>query len=178
MTIPQLETERLRLRGHRPDDFAALLAMWQQPAFYQYLNGAALPAEDVWKRLLQNTGLWHLLGFGYWAVEEKATGQCIGAAGFAEWQRAIRPTLQGYPEAGWVLAPSHHGRGYATEAVRAILAWADTYLPPRSVCLVHAAHAASLRVAAKCGYAEFARTDYHQQPVVLLERPASTLPRP
>ncbi|WP_400190532.1 GNAT family N-acetyltransferase [Hymenobacter sp. B81] len=176
MNLPVLETERLLLRGHRPADFDVLLAMWQQPAFYQYLNGAALPEEEVWKRMLRNVGLWALLGYGYWAVEEKASGTFIGAVGLAEWRRDISPSLRGFPEAGWILDPACHGRGYATEAVRASLAWADAQpLPPRTVCLVHADHAASLRVAAKCGYAEFARTQYHQQPVVLLERCSTTV---
>ena len=173
--MPVLETERLRLRSHCQTDAEALVAMWQQPAFYQFLNGAPCSEEDVWKRLLSNAGLWTLLGYGYWGIEEKATGQLIGAAGLAEWRRDIQPSQQGWPEAGWLLAPAHHGRGYATEAVRAILAWADACLPHlRTVCLVHAAHAASLRVAAKCGYREFARPHYHGQPVVLLGRLAGS----
>jgi RimJ/RimL family protein N-acetyltransferase len=37
----------------------------------------------------------------------------------------MQPSLGSAPEAGWVMAPRAHGKGYATEAVRAALAWAD-----------------------------------------------------
>ncbi|TVT43679.1 GNAT family N-acetyltransferase [Hymenobacter setariae] len=171
MEAPVIETERLRLRGYRASDFAPLLAMWQQPAFYQYLGGQPLPAPEVWSRLLRSAGLWPVCGFGYWAVEEKATGQFIGAVGFANFQRDITPALGEWPEAGWILAPHTHGKGYATEAVRATLVWGDAHFAqPRTVCLIDVANEPSLRVAARLGYHEYARTEYNGSPVVLLER--------
>ncbi len=171
MIIPALETARLRLRGHSPADLGPFLAMWQEPAFYQFLGGKALPEEEVWTKILRHAGSWYLCGHGFWAVEEKATGQFIGAVGFGEWQRLIEPPLKGWPEAGWVLAPHAHGRGLAAEAVQAAVAWADAHLvQPRTVCLIDCDNAPSLRLAAKCGYQEFCRTLYKGLPVVLLER--------
>ena len=171
MTIPTLDTARLRLRGHYPADLAPFLAMWQEPAFYRYLTGYPLPEEDVWTKMLRHAGVWALCGYGYWAVEEKATGRFIGNVGFGEWQRVIEPSLKGYPEIGWVLAPQAHGRGYAAEAARAVLAWGDAHLAQkRTVCLIGGANAPSLRLAARCGYQEFGRTEYKTHPVLLLER--------
>ena len=171
MTIPILETARLRLRGHRPTDLPAFTAMFQQAAFYTYLSGQPLPEAEVWTKMLRHLGLWPLLGYGYWAVEEKSSGEFIGVVGLADWQRAIAPSLKGLPESGWVLAPHCHGRGYATEALQAALAWADAQLPARrTVCLINPHNQPSLRLAARCGYHEFARTTYKEQPVVLLER--------
>ena len=171
MNIPVLETARLRLRGYSPADLEPSLAMWQEPAFYQFLGGKALPAEEVWTKMLRNAGSWYLNGYGYWAVEEKATGHFIGAVGFGEWQRAVEPSLKGWPEVGWVLAPRTHGRGYATEAARAALAWGDAhFVQKRTVCLISPDNLPSLRLAAKLGYQEFSRTLYKEQPVVLLER--------
>ncbi|MFD1469864.1 GNAT family N-acetyltransferase [Hymenobacter caeli] len=171
MTIPTLETERLRLRGHYPADLVPFLAMWQEPAFYRYLAGQPLPEEDVWTKMLRHAGVWALCGYGYWAVEEKATGQFIGNVGFGEWQRALEPSIKGYPEIGWVLAPRAHGRGYAAEAARAVLAWGDAHFAQkRTVCLIDEDNAPSLRLAAKCGYREFSRTAYKAHPIVLLER--------
>ncbi|GAA4504624.1 GNAT family N-acetyltransferase [Hymenobacter ginsengisoli] len=171
MTAPLLETERLRLRGHQASDLAPMLAMWQQPPFCRYLGGQPLPENEVWTRLLRSTGLWPLCGFGYWAVEEKATGEFIGAVGFADFRRAISPALGDWPEAGWVLAPHCHGRGYASEAVGAALAWGDKNFPrPRTVCLIDVANEPSLRLANKLGYKEYARTELGSTPVVLLER--------
>lgn len=171
MTIPLLETDRLLLRGHYPADLAVSVAMWQAPQFYQYLAPAPLSEEEIWTKMLRHMGFWHLCGYGFWALEEKSTGEFIGVVGFGAGQRAITPSLKGYPEIGWVLAAHTHGRGYATEAAQAALAWADAHLPePRTVCLIDAANAPSLRLAAKCGYHEFGRTDYHGVPVVVLER--------
>jgi len=171
MEIPLIETPRLRLRGHYPSDLAASVAMWQEPAFYQYLGGQPLPEEEVWTKMLRHLGIWALCGYGFWAVEEKATGDFIGVVGFGDWQRTISPSLKGYPEVGWVLAPHTHGQGYATEAAQAALAWADTQLQqPRTVCLIHPDNLPSLQLAAKVGYQEFGRTLYKGQPGILLER--------
>ncbi|MGI4886878.1 MAG: GNAT family N-acetyltransferase [Janthinobacterium lividum] len=171
MSIPVLETARLRLRGHTPADLAPFVAMWQEPAFYQYLAGRPLPEEEVWTKMLRHLGVWALYGYGYWAVEEKATSQFIGNVGFGEWQRAVEPSVKGWPEMGWVLAPHAHGRGYATEATQAALAWGDAHLPkPRTVCLIDEANAPSRGLAAKLGFQEYARTTYHGCAVVLLER--------
>ena len=171
MTAPTLETGRLRLRAYQAADLAPMLAMWQQPEFYQYLGGQPLPESEVWARILRSAGLWPVCGFGYWAIEEKDTNQFIGAVGFADFRRAITPAFREWPEAGWVLAPHAHGRGYATEAIGAVLAWGDSnFSQPRTVCLIDVANQPSLRVAAKHGYQEYARAELGGTPVVLLER--------
>lgn len=171
MTIPVLETARLRLRGHYPTDLAPSLAMWQEPAFYRFLTGQPLPEEEVWTKMLRHLGIWELCGYGFWAIEEKATGHFIGVAGFGTWQRAIAPSLKGWPEVGWLLAPHTHGQGYATEAVQAAIAWGDAHINhPRTVCLIHPDNLPSLRLAAKFGYQDFSHSSYKGQPAVLLER--------
>ena len=170
-TIPVIDTARLRLRANRPDDLPAFWAMWQQPEFYTFLSGQPLDEEAVWTKLLRHLGQWPMFGYGYWGVEEKTSGQLVGAVGYADWQRAIAPSLKGFPEAGWVLAPQVHGRGYGTEAMQAAAAWADAHLPQRrTVCLIEPANAASLALAAKIGFREFSRTDYKEKVLVLLER--------
>ncbi|MDO7887154.1 GNAT family N-acetyltransferase [Hymenobacter cheonanensis] len=170
MTIPVLETARLRLRAYQAADLAPLLAMWQQPQFYQYITGQPATEADVWPRLLRDTGLWVVCGFGYWAIEEKATGEYVGAVGFADFRRDIVPALA-WPEAGWSLAPHAHGRGYATEALGAALAWGDAHLPqPRTVCIISPDNQPSLRLATRLGYQEVGRTTFKNQPVVVLER--------
>lgn len=172
MTIPVLETARLRLRAYQAADLPPLLAMWQQPQFYQYITGQPAAEADVWPRLLRDAGLWAVCGFGYWAIEEKATGEFVGAVGFADFRRDIVPALK-WPEAGWSLAPAVHGRGYATEALSAALAWGDAHLPqPRTVCIIHADNQPSLRLAKRLGYQEVGRTTFKTQPVALLERVA------
>ena len=170
--VPVLETGRLRLRGCRADDFAPWFSMSRLPAFHRYFSAEPMPAEEVWKLLLRSAGHWVVLGYGFWAVEEKASGRFVGAIGFLNLKRTIEPPLGDAPEIGWVLAPAVHGLGYASEAVTAALAWgADHFGPVRTVCIIHPENEPSLRLAAKFGYREYARSIYHDAPIVLLERP-------
>jgi RimJ/RimL family protein N-acetyltransferase len=64
LQVPVLETERLRLRGHRLDDFAACAAMWANPIVTRHF-GQTLSGEESWNRVLRYVGHWALLGFGY-----------------------------------------------------------------------------------------------------------------
>ena len=167
---PPLETERLRLRAHRREDLDAIADMWGDPQVTRYI-GPPFTREECWSRLLRAAGHWTLLGFGYWVVEEKSSGAFVGEVGFADYQRGISAALDGVPECGWTLARWSHGQGYATEAVRAVLAWGDVAfgdLP--TVCIVAPDNAASLRVARKCGYVEIERTEYKGEPTLVLQR--------
>jgi RimJ/RimL family protein N-acetyltransferase len=168
---PALESERLIFRGHGADDFEESAAMWGDPVVTRYVGGKPSTREEAWARLLRNVGHWSVLGFGYWVVRERGTGRFVGEVGFGELRRQITPTFDGAPEAGWVLAPWASGKGFATEAMRAVLAWADERFP-RTVCMIDVGNAASVRVAAKCGYREWHETTYHGKPVVLYERNA------
>ena len=175
---PALETARLTLRAHAVADFAECAAMWGDAAVTRHIGGRPLSEEEVWARVLRYAGLWALLGFGYWVVREQATGRFVGEVGLADFRRDVVPSLDGAPEVGWALATWAHGRGFATEAVRAALAWSDAHLvgpdggPRRTVCLVAPENAPSLRVAERCGYREAARTTYAGRPTVILARGA------
>jgi hypothetical protein len=82
LDIPVVETERLRLRGHTLDDFAHTRALWGDAAVVTYMGGKPFTSEECWTRFLRYFGHWSVLGFGYWVVEEKATGDFVGEVGF------------------------------------------------------------------------------------------------
>jgi RimJ/RimL family protein N-acetyltransferase len=150
---PVIATERLRLRPHGADDYAACVAMWSDPEVVRYTIGEPSPPQRTWIRILAYGGHWALLGYGYWAVEEKASGRYVGELGFADFKRDIEPSIAGAPELGWALARQFHGVGYATEALRAAVAWGDHHLrQPRTVCIIHRDNSRSFRVADKLGY--------------------------
>ena len=133
--------------------------MWANPIVTRFIGGKPSTREELWMRLMRNVGHWSLLGFGYWVVEVKASGRFVGEVGFAELKRDIEPSFEGMPEGGWVLAPEAHGKGFATEAVKAILAWGDKHFAGRTTtCIISPENTASIRVAEKCGYREVART--------------------
>jgi RimJ/RimL family protein N-acetyltransferase len=169
--VPVVETERLRLRCNRVEDLEVSLGMWSDLRVMQYLGAKALSREEAWTRLLRRVGHWALLGYGFWAVEEPCTGQYVGAVGFMNAYRDIAPPLGDAPEIGWVLASHAQGKGYATEAVRAAVAWGDErFGAVQTVCLIHPDNRASMRVAEKCGYRELYRTTYKEQPAIVLGR--------
>ena len=166
---PELETARLRLRGHRIGDHEACAAMWGDMEVARFIGGRPSTREEVWGRLLRYAGLWALLGFGYWAVEDRASGDFVGDVGFADFKRDIAPSMDGLPEIGWALAPRWHGRGYAIEAVSAALAWADQRFAA-TVCIIAPENLPSIGVARKCGFAEIARTTYRGEPTLMYRR--------
>jgi RimJ/RimL family protein N-acetyltransferase len=166
--VPFLETPRLRLRGHRPADLAASAAMWGDPIVTKYIGGRPFTQEEVWSKLLRYAGLWALLGFGYWVVEERTSGKFVGEVGFADFKRTIVPPIGDLPEVGWVLASHAHGRGFATEAVRAALAWGDRrFNGSRTVCVIDPGNLASIGVARKTGYKAAERRTYMGSPALV-----------
>lgn len=181
MTIPDtpiLETPRLRLRPHRLDDFESYAAMWAEPQVVRFIGGKPMSREAAWIRFLRHVGLWRYLGFGFFALEERASGAFVGEAGFHDLRRTIVPSNEGTMEAGWALVPAMQGRGLAEEATRAAIAWADRVHPGlRMTCIIQVGHAASLRVAAKLGFTPYAETTYHGDLVTMLERPRPAPPQ-
>ncbi len=169
---PVIETARLTLRAHVPEDLADSAAMWADPVVTRHIGGHRATEEETWSRLLRYAGLWSLLGYGYWIVRETATDAFVGEVGFADFRRALTPPLDGTPEVGWALCARAHGRGFATEAVAAALAWGDDRLPrpARTACIITPENGASIRVADKCGYRPVARTTYKEREIVIYER--------
>lgn len=168
---PVIETDRLVLRPHALVDFADYFAMWSDPSVARAIGGGG-SRETTWLRFLRYPGHWSMMGFGYWALEWRETGRFVGEVGFADFHRDISPPMQGMPEIGWALAPAAQGQGLATAAVRAVVAWGDAHFTPptRTACLISPGNAASLRIAAKFGYREAARTLYKDRPIFLLTR--------
>lgn len=169
--IPTIETNRLILRAHKLEDFESYIEMWSDPDVVRFLGGVPMSREAAWGRFLRHAGVWHHLGFGFFAIEEKETGLFVGEAGFHDLHRDMTPTVEGTLEAGWGLMSRSQGWGYATEAMAAAIGWADTAYPGlRMTCIIHPDNLPSLRVGSRLGFREFARTTYLNQPLVVLER--------
>lgn len=167
---PVLCTDRLLLRPHRPSDFDACCALWGDADVVRHIGGAVQESQAVWFRILRYAGMWSLLGYGMWVLEERATGAFLGEAGLLSACRGL-PELDGVPEAGWVLAPDVWGRGIASEAMRAILDWADVDLAAPSIrCIIEDGNDASVRVAEKLGFRKFADAVLHGAPIGVFDR--------
>ena len=145
----ELRTERLLLRRWRPSDVGPMGAINADPEVARYLNrvppgGSFVPALET---------LWRQDGFGLWALEStepESAGELLGFAGLGH--PSFIPALEIEVEIGWRLARSAWGRGLATEAARAALAYARGPLGlPRLISIIHPENARSQRVAEKLG---------------------------
>jgi len=159
--LPEIETERLRLRVYRPDDLEALAAIMARPETFLYSERGAMGADESWSRLLRHYGHWALFGYGLFAVEEKHSGELIGEVGFADFKRDFGPDFDPFPEASWTLATRVWGRGYAWEAATAAHDWLlATRQEPETVCMIHRKNARSRRLAGRLGYRPYAERRY------------------
>jgi RimJ/RimL family protein N-acetyltransferase len=150
----ELETERLRLRMWRRDDFETYARMCADPEVMRYLGGKTFNRLEAWRHMAYIVGHWQLLGFGHWAVEEKSSGQLIGRIGL------LHP--EGWPgfEIGWTLVRECWGKGYATEAARRVLRHAFVDMGrDHVISLIHPDNRASIRVAERLGETVEGRTE-------------------
>lgn len=137
----------------------------------RHLGGRPFSREETWRKSLASPGLWALLGYGYWVVERLDDGAYLGQIGFADFKRDMVPNIENIPEMGWIFAPQAQGKGYASEAAAAALAWADEHLnAPEIVAVIDPDNAPSIRVAEKAGFDRREDADYRGEPILLFRR--------
>ncbi|MCI4588833.1 GNAT family N-acetyltransferase [Sphingobium sp. BYY-5] len=167
---PILETAHLILRPHRVEDYAACRILWSDAQVVRHIGGVPQEAQAVWFRLLRYAGMWPMLGYGMWVIEERDSGAFLGEAGLLSAERGL-PELEGVPEAGWVLSPDAWGRGIATEAMQVILDWADRHVDAPSLrCIIDPDNAASIKVAEKLGFTPLTDTELGGKPTRVFDR--------
>lgn len=144
--IPTLETERLRLRAWTPEDFEDHARFSADPDVMRYLSGEPQSRAEAWRTMAMIVGHWALRGYGFFAVEQKSDRRFIGRVGL--WNPEGWPAL----EVGWTLGKEYWGRGYATEAARAALAYAFiTQNVDHMISVIHIDNVASQKVAQRLG---------------------------
>lgn len=116
----EIRTDRLRLRSWRDEDFETYAALNADPRVMEFYPGLVSRDEsrvrfDLWQARIATDG------YGFWPVEVIGGAPFIGMVGLArpDFEAQFLPGV----EIGWRLAAEHWGRGYATEAARAALAF-------------------------------------------------------
>ncbi len=141
-----LETSRLTIRPFTLDDLEGWFAIWGDPEVIWWGAAESLDAtREPFRRLLAKEKEWPD-GIGWMAVREKGTGEIVGDV-----MLQPAPFVDG-TEVGWHMRTHVWGRGYATEAARAVI---DRALEDGICAELYAAvatrNAPSLRVAEKLG---------------------------
>ena len=171
LSAPTLTTARLILRAHTREDYHALHTVWSDPLVTKFIGRRPSSAQDSWFRIMRYLGHWPMMGYGYFALVDRQTGLYIGDVGIANHKRGLHPDFDDAPETGWVLSPAAFGKGYATEAMTAVLDWFEAaHGVARTVCMIETPHLASHNVATKLGYQPFTQVMIGDDPITLLER--------
>ena len=143
--MTEIESERLLLRQWRSDDFEAYADYYASEETARFIGGVC-DRELAWRRLASEIGHWTLRGFGFWAVEEKASGELAGCVGL--WHPEGWPEI----ELGYWLLPSTQGNGFATEAALRVRLYAYEVLGLETlVSYIHPDNEPSKRVAERIG---------------------------
>jgi Acetyltransferases, including N-acetylases of ribosomal proteins len=162
-----LETPRLRLEPYNDSHFEGLRVMESDPLVMRYIsNGIAKTPEETWEGIRRVKARWEQYGFSWWAIKETSSGAIVGAACLQH-----LANVDGAPlEIGWRLVPEHNGKGYATEAAKAIIDFAAeragaTYL----VAVADPENIPSQRVMQRLGMTYKAIEQHYDVPCVVYE---------
>lgn len=147
--IECMDTERLLLRKMASADAKSLWAIWSDPAVTKYMNISSFTHEE---QALEMIELLNQLANEHRAIRysifEKTCNCIIGSCGFnnVDFDNAAA-------EIGYDLAKTHWGKGYATEAVIALIHIAFTHLGMTTiVAKVDAANIHSIKVLQKLNF--------------------------
>jgi ribosomal-protein-alanine N-acetyltransferase len=145
-----LTTERLVLRPVTTQDHAGLLAHWIMLDVRRFLfDGAVLSPAEITGVIEDSARSFAAAGYGLWLIRERDGTDLVGTAG-------LRPLEDLGPEVIYSLAPSVWGRGYATEAARAVVEHALGPLGlPEVLAEVDEGNAASVKVIERLGMTRF-----------------------
>lgn len=169
-----IETPRLVLRRLLPEDADMMFANWaSDPAVTRYLRWEPHPDAAHTRELLT---AWATLypnpDYYQWAMVEKESGQVFGAIGLVsaltmepqqreEWPGFDRS--EGIWEPGYCIGKAWWGRGYMTEALKAVVRYWFEQVGGRWLTCCHAVeNPASGRVMTKAGFVYHHDAVYHK----------------
>lgn len=151
-----LETERLILREINPDDRKELFALHSDPEVQQYTGEAVVKSiEEIDRAIAGRLKNYIEDGFGRLAVIRKGTDEFLGWAGLT-----YLPEF-GEVDLGYRFKKEFWGKGFATEASEAILAYGFTELNlDEIVAISFPENIASIRVMEKVGMTYYKHAPY------------------
>jgi ribosomal-protein-alanine N-acetyltransferase len=161
---PTIHTERLQLREWRIEDVGAAYEMYGDPEVMRFL-GSGLPTptlEEQRNWLAQRIEYYRTqvpAGLGIWAIVERDTDAVVGTM-------LLKPIPPAFDEIeiGWHLARKAWGKGYATEAGKAVLRYGLEELKlEKIIAVVHPENVRSATVARRLGMTSRGRTNRYYE---------------
>jgi [ribosomal protein S5]-alanine N-acetyltransferase len=144
-----VETERLWLRHFVVEDADFIARLLNTPGFLENIGDRGIRTQDDARRYLESGPLasYRVNGFGTYKVVLRASGVSLGMAGLTR-----KPWLQ-YPDMACAFLPEAEGKGYATEAARAVVAFAEKTLKlDHLLAVALPTNRKSIRVLEKLGF--------------------------
>jgi RimJ/RimL family protein N-acetyltransferase len=144
---PRLDTDRLSLVPLRPEDAPQMVDVLADPALYTFIGGEPPTVDGLairyrgWVAGSPRAGeRWH-----NWLIRLRDADAPIGhlQATVLDGDRAA--------DIGWAVGTAWQGRGYASEAAIALVAWLDSIGVTTITAHVHPGNLASARVAERAG---------------------------
>jgi len=162
---PILHTDRLILREILPEDEDGLYELDTDPLVHRYLGNRPVTSRaQICEVIAFIRHQYHENGIGRWAVLEQDSRQFIGWAGLKKVKEPLL-TYSTYYDIGYRLIRSYWGKGYATEAALASLAYGFQELHLNEVfALANTGNHASHRVLSKCGLSTVDHVTYDGSP--------------
>jgi RimJ/RimL family protein N-acetyltransferase len=128
------------------EDWMAMHEHYSDPECTQYTFRRMLSEGESWRAMASLLGHWAIRGYGPYAVVENASRHVLGAVG--PWYPNDWPE----PEIKWALIRKYWGRGYASEAVRAVQGMmAACWKAQAPISFIDAGNLPSLRLARAVG---------------------------
>ena len=144
------ETDRLILRTIEEGDAIEQDRLLNTPSVMARLGGVK-ELHEIEAKHAKAMAMYAREGFSFLFMIEKASGEMVGHCGIKRVDNPLAPNV-GDHEIGWLVREDRWRRGYAEEAMRAVLDWAFTRITaPHVVALTSHANAGSWKLMQKLG---------------------------
>lgn len=155
----ELDSSRLRLSRPRAEDWEALHAYYSNPECARYTFTKPLPEAETQRVVGALLKHWLRHGYGPYLLHDKASASVVGLVGLwfpREWPET---------EIKWAILREHWGKGYASEAARAVQAMLPIHLPAmQPISLIHADNERSIALALALGATLERRIEFRDAP--------------
>ena len=159
-----LETPRLIFRKLQEEDASSMYELDSNAEVHRYLGNTPVQSKEESEKIIQFIRKQYVdNGVGHWALIEKTSGEFIGWAGL----KLVKEEINGHKDfydLGYRLIPRYWGKGYATEAGKALVTYAFEILKTKNVfAFVDAENVASIKVLQKAGLQCASQFEYEGQ---------------